>query len=436
MGLAIRHDRVTAAMDRALLQEAQTTSQVSEFLVDLFRVADPEAESGETVLARTLLDQGVDRLARDTRGPPEVRAQTLTVLGAVYDNLGLHDEAMVLVEDALQIRRNLYGPIHPEVAQTLATLAEYAESARKPVVALEYYDRALAAGAALGDQTLLEASVLQGMGRLLRDQGNPDSAEVLIRQALEIRRAMRGEGDLGTVLAELDLAYVLRRTGAGDSAQVLYEQAIDDLRAHGDSGAVHLSVALNNLAYLYRTRDGNAAAEVLYREALLLEERVGTVPGRLLVMNNLAAVLDEEGRADEADRVLADAIELAEVHWPSGHWRVGSAYGARGAFHLLAGDPADAEPFLRRALDIAMEILGEDNSRTAHAHRQYGVCLGRLERYREAEPHLLTAFQWFEAEGGPEQRQTRAAASSLVELYGAWGRPDQARRFGAVAGGG
>ena len=234
----------------------------------------------------------------------------------------------------------------------------------------------------------------------------------------------------------LDLAFVLRGTGAVDSARVLYEQAIQDLRTHGDSGARHLPVAMNNLAYLHRTRDEDDAAEALYRDALVLEEMFGTVPSRLLVMNNLAAVLDDQGRGEEADRVLADAIELAERHWPAGHWRVGSAYGARGAFHLLSENPAAAEPFLLRALDIAVQTLGEDHWRAAHAHRQYGVCLGRLARYPEAEAHLLVAFRWFAAQGGAERSRASATAYNLVDLYEAWGLPDRARHFEAIVAGG
>ncbi len=427
--VSVRHTLTTAALGRALSREVETTQQVSEFLVDLFRTSDPMEGFGDTVRVRTLLDQGLENLAQDKGGTPEVRARTLLVMGRVYGNLGLYDEAVVLQEEALKIRRGLYGDIHPEVAEALEALANSYDRARKPVIALGYFEEALATRRAVGGAPLSEAASLQGMGRLLRDRGNPDSAEILIREALRIRIATSGDEDFQTVLTVLDLAFVLRGKGEADSARALYERAIRGLEAHGDSGAVILPAALNNLAYLLRTRGENAEAEALYRRAVALERQWGTVPNLLLLMNNLAAVLDEEGEQAEADQVLAEAIQVSERHWPDGHWRVGSAYGARGGFRLLQEDPAGAEPFLRKALEIAQQELTEDNPRTAFAHMQYGVCLRDLKRFEEAESQLLTAFDWLSEHNGVASPYTQPTIAHLVTLYEAWGKPDAAQRF-------
>ncbi|MCG6988096.1 MAG: serine/threonine-protein kinase [Gemmatimonadetes bacterium] len=429
LAVSIRHTLTTAALGRALSREVETTRQVSGFLVDLFRPADPMEGFGDTVRVRTLLDQGMQHLARDKGGTPEVRARTLMVMAQVYDNLGLYDEAVLLQEEALRIRRALYGDAHPEVAETLEALASSYDRARQPHVALGYFEEALATRRAIGGAPLSEASALQGMGRLLRDQGNPDSAEVLIREALRIRRATAGEEEFQTVLTLLDLAYVLRGKGEVDSAQVLYERAIRGLEAHGDSGAAVLPAALNNLAYLHRTQGENAEAEVLYRQAVALERQWGTVPNLLVLMNNLAAVLDAEDKYTETDEVLGDAVRVSEEHWPDGHWRVGSAYGARGAFRMGHGDLAGAEPLLRRALEISVEELTADNARTAYARMQYGMCLRDLGRFEDAEAQLLAAFDWLAEHNGVQSPYTQPTVSHLVALYEAWGKPDAARRF-------
>ncbi len=429
LAVSIRHTLTTAALDRALSREVATTREVSRFLVDLFRVSDPSAGFGDTVRVRTLLDQGVEQLSKDTGGTPEIRARTLMVMGQVYDNLGLYDEAVLLQQEALRVRRALYGDVHPEVAETLEALANSYDWARQPFVALGYFTEALAIRKTLGDAPLSEASSLQGMGRLLRDQGNPDSAEVLTREALRIRTSVAGEGDFQTILALSDLAFVLRGKGEADSAQSLYERVIPGLEAHGDSGAVNLPAALNNLAYIHRTRGENAEAEGLYRRAAALERRWGTVPNLLVLMNNLAAVLDEEGKGSEADSVLAASIRVSEEYWPDGHWRVGSAYGARGAFRMLQGDPAGAEPFLRRALEISVEELTEDNPRTAAARMSYGVCLRDLHRFEDAEAQLLAAFDWLVQHRGVRDPYTQPTVGHLVALYEAWGKPAEAQRF-------
>ena len=52
--------------------------------------------------------------------------------------------------------------------------------------------------------------------------------------------------------------------------------------------------------------------------------------------------------------------------------------------------------------------------------------LVRLRRYPEAERELLRAQAELHAAVGDEHNDTKAAVRRLVELYEAWGKPDQA----------
>ena len=55
--LAIQAGRIAWERDRAT-QEAETAQQVSDFLVGLFRVADPSEARGNSITAREILDKG------------------------------------------------------------------------------------------------------------------------------------------------------------------------------------------------------------------------------------------------------------------------------------------------------------------------------------------------------------------------------------------
>ena len=78
--------------DRAQL-EATTATQVSDFLQDLFAVADPSESGGEAVSARALLDQGAARIERELADQPVVQARMMQVMGEVYQRLGAFDAA-------------------------------------------------------------------------------------------------------------------------------------------------------------------------------------------------------------------------------------------------------------------------------------------------------------------------------------------------------
>ena len=426
--LSVRFMVTTAAQGRALRQEAETTEEVSQFLVGLFRSADPIEGFGDTVRARAILDEGAARLEAASDVRPDIRARMMSELGEVYRNLGLYDDAARLHGQALTLRRELYGDMHHQVAESLELLASALEATREFERALPLYEGALVIRRSL-PEPVATAATLQGLARTLRDLGLADSAEGPASEALAIRRYELGDDHFQTLEAWLDLAYVMRGQGRNDSAQVLYEAVIPKLEAHGDSGARALPAALNNLAYIHMTRGEYAAAEQLYRKAIPIEREWGSVPNLLLLHNNLAGVLDRQDKIAETDSVLRLHIDIAEEYWPEGHWRVGSAYGGLGTFHLLQGDTSGAEPYLRSALEMYLRTVGEDHSRTTYAKVQLGTCLMGLGRFAAAESYLLEASRWLRTNRGMDNSFTREMLSQLISLYRRWGRPEQAEQY-------
>jgi hypothetical protein len=61
-----------------------------------------------------------------------------------------------------------------------------------------------------------------------------------------------------------------------------------------------------------------------------------------------------------------------------------------------------------------------------------GGCLTKLKRYREAEAQLLAAYAGLKPARGEQNDLTRRAVGRLIELYEAWGRPDQAAPYRAL----
>jgi thioredoxin-like negative regulator of GroEL len=55
-----------------------------------------------------------------------------------------------------------------------------------------------------------------------------------------------------------------------------------------------------------------------------------------------------------------------------------------------------------------------------------GACLTKLRRYKEAEEQLLTAYTGLKTARGEQHDLTRKTVTRLIELYEAWGKPDQA----------
>ncbi|HET6372683.1 MAG TPA: serine/threonine-protein kinase, partial [Candidatus Polarisedimenticolia bacterium] len=94
-------------------QEAQAKGQVADFLKDLFKVSNPSEARGNSITARELLDKAAGTIDVQLVDQPEVRAELDSIMGRVYESLGLYVPAESLTSKALQIRKQVLGSENP-----------------------------------------------------------------------------------------------------------------------------------------------------------------------------------------------------------------------------------------------------------------------------------------------------------------------------------
>jgi tetratricopeptide (TPR) repeat protein len=106
--------RIAAERDRAALQRERAererirAEEVSSFLVNLFKLSDPEENRGNQVTARELLDSGAKRLQTGLQDQPATKAALLSTVGAVYDSLGQYQDALPILNESLQLQPQLH----------------------------------------------------------------------------------------------------------------------------------------------------------------------------------------------------------------------------------------------------------------------------------------------------------------------------------------
>ena len=101
--IAAERDRV--AEQRALAERERTRAEeVSGFLVNLFKLSDPQENRGNQVTARELLDSGAKRLQAGLADQPATKAALLATVGAVYDSLGQYKEALPILTESLTLQ--------------------------------------------------------------------------------------------------------------------------------------------------------------------------------------------------------------------------------------------------------------------------------------------------------------------------------------------
>jgi len=475
VAMAVQAGRIASERDRANL-EARAKGQVSDFMKDLFTVSDPAEARGGSITARELLDRGAEKIGVMLVEQPDVGAELAAVIGEVYRNLGLYEEAEPLLDQYLATSRELFGDAHPNALDAMEELgalyyaqgryddaepflAEVNEVRRRDLgqdhpdtlnamanlaallAAQGRHDEAEALGLetlegrkrVLGEGHEDTVTSMNNLGTLYAEQGRYKEAEPLFFDALESRKRSLGEDHPSTLRAMSNLAIVYKLLDRYDEALTLLLEAIEiRKRVSGDDHPDTLA-AVSNLANAYADQQRYDEAEPLFIEALEGQKRkLGHEhPVTLISVNNLALMYQKQGRYDDAEPLYRQALEGYRRLLGDGHPRTTIVMGNLGSFYLEAGHADKAAPLLEEAAEHETRIQGRRNWSTAVTIRRYGASMTALGRYDEAEANLLEAHEILTETLGADNTRTQDAVSNLVDLYEAWGKRDRAAAWRA-----
>ena len=153
-GATIALWQATVARKQARVAQLQETRAraIQEFLMDLFRTNTDNQENpvaARELTAPQLLDLGASRVQSRLKDEPEVQDAVLDTLSDMYTAIG--SDARAAQMDALQVelRRRMYGPADPRVADALVSQAhalmgtvQYARAPALLTEALQIVERA------------------------------------------------------------------------------------------------------------------------------------------------------------------------------------------------------------------------------------------------------------------------------------------------------
>ena len=324
-----------------------------------------------------------DRLANN----PYRQAGVLMTLANITKQVGRHRESEELLQGALEQAGELWGEqsdIHLDLLENLAYAKEYSG---KYVEAIELLERALAVARARGSEGRLPA-LLSDLANVLRTEGRLSEAEERLNEALEIaeRRQSGTSFESARALSILGLVHSKRGDFAAGESCVLEALAmVEELGLERTPGAANF---LERVGQHYQMAgDEEAALEYLSRAlavnlALFGEtgDTVAIVRGRLAELHRAA------GRTAEAERLLQAALAGLEEGGANPDDLASALLQYGRLLRLDLGRPAEAEPLLRRALDLRR--TGATERTLASTGLELTACLIQLRRPDEASAQL------------------------------------------------
>jgi eukaryotic-like serine/threonine-protein kinase len=380
--IAAERDRVAQQRERAE-NERTRAEEISGFLINLFKLSDPEENRGNQVTARELLDSGATRLRAGLQDQPATRAALLSTVGTVYDSLGQYRDALPLLNEALQLQEQAHD--NAQVETLLELGRAYIGAGDLPAAEAPLQQALHRAQSDAGPRSVATGHALWTLGMLRFQQGQISQAKELYIRSLAILESSKApETDVSPVLSDLAAAYI------GDQqwplAKQAYEQALEiDRRVLGDD---HPKIAfrLQNLAIVAQNSGELNEAESLYRDALRREERSygDRHPETAVTKGNYGLLLLREGRLAEAEPLLRDAVSIQLILYGPEHYKVGYARVSLAILLHDKGDLAGSESEFRQALAIYDKSLPANHQYRAALLMHFARLLVDRGRYTEA----------------------------------------------------
>lgn len=451
---ALARDRAELSAERAR-QEAETSERVARFLGDLFMTANPERTDGAPLSALELLDKGAEMVDEKFPDDPAIRAELKHKLAGIYVDYQMPDKARPLLEQALETRRRVLGPVHPDTAHVLHTLGVLAYKNGHYEDALERLEevrRALEANP--GDPTRL-GHALNMLGMVHKRLGRFEEAIADYEAAIRIFGTEGGKQDpnLGRALNNLGLVYYEMSRFEEAIARLEKALAIHEATAGPDHPMV--AGTLGNIADARRMNgETDGIVEPLQRAVRIMESAWGRDhPSTGVQLGNLARALTALGDLDEAETLHKEAIDIRSRHMGPDH--VYNAYNLNGLgqIYFKRNDPAGAMPYLEEALAVRERAFGPDHPDVADALDQISVAYSKMQDYpnaRQRSERALEIRREYFSEGQVELldslrgvaefraatddcESARALLSEVPDAAGSEPSPDTAKTLRVVA---
>jgi eukaryotic-like serine/threonine-protein kinase len=449
---AVREQAARQAAER----EAARALATLDFVRSVLSQANPALAGSSDVSVREALRAASDMIAVSYAAQPDTEVELRTLLGNVLLSQGDFDaagaelsHALALAERTLDVndRRRLLAEsqsaqalgLRGELTRAQALLAALIPrmEASLPADAIELLEarKALAQlRTELGDTEGLEAEVL-AIGALVparrdastaqlrvdldtllaflaRTRGDLDAVVELRRQVAEVSRRDFGEDSLITMIAVDNLALALSEAGQREAAAELQRAQIEGFSARIGEQHPNTLRARNNLGSLLL-----ALGELPEAREQLETARAGMagIPAshdlHALLAMNLATVAFFEGRLDEAEALLQEAVErmLAE----RGELHPDSIQAMLSYAVLLHHRQRieDARHWHRRTLDAVERRFGAQHAMSLQAASEFAAFLrdaGELDAALAAFADLLPRI---------EAAQGATAPQALITLY-------------------
>src|SRR5215472_9680496 len=425
---SVQLHRTTRERDRA--------NRITDFMVGMFKVSDPNEARGNQITAREILDKASNEIEAGLAKDVEVQSQLMSVMAKTYVNLGLFSRAHGLAERALENRRRALGANDRKTLESMTQLGWILDREGREIEAEKLIRETLdVQRRVLGTEDPLTLETTDDLAIVLENQGHYADEEKIERELIAVRSRKFGAEDPQTLRSMLNLGDALHGESRLPEAEKQFRQLLEIEHRVLGSGHPWQLAAMHNLANMIQEQGRYSEAEALYRETLETETRVlgPEHPDTGSTMTTLANTIAAEGRSAEAETFYRKALGILQrTVGPEHNYTLASEEGLANVLST-EGHYAEAEKLHREILATRLRVLGPDHTDTLLSQYNIADAVFRQNRYAESDKLLSETLKSQSRVLGAENPDTLASKAFLARILIAEGNAQDAEELARQA---
>ena len=345
--------------------EAKKSQQVARFLQDMLGAVGPSVALGrDTQMLREILDKTSKRVGDDLKNQPLVEAELRETLGNVYGQIGQLTNAIAMHQRALEIRKQIYGAEHRDIAKSLNELGEAFVMLGEHGQAEPLIREALTMRRKFfGNESLEVAETMDNLGIMThywRVKPNLEESESMVRQALAVRRKLLGNENVETADSLEHLGIVLNDHGKPAEAEAAHREALMIRRRLLGNEHPDVARSMHGVAWTLNLERKFAESETMLRETLGIRRKLfgNEHPEAVETLIILGTNLREQKKYTESEIIFRQAIEIQEKVFGRDYPGLASTITGLADSIRVQGRFVEAGELYRRALNVRAESFG------------------------------------------------------------------------------
>jgi len=404
------------------LEEVKKTTQVKNFMLDVFEVTHPDVSQGQALSAVDLLRKARINIDKTAQNQPELKAELLLAIGTAFFQVGDWEEAKNTLTEAYALLSD-----DQEIVIAYAEVLVALKQSEAVNLLLEKHPNMLRTANKKSAQLM---RLLAGVD-ILNDNYQSAKDQLVEAQVIDSKKKNHVSA-VKTSIEQANLALLQSEFKLGiEQAQLAIEKYAPEFPPT-DSGILRLN---NALSVLYTKIGEFEQSQAILEDMLVLQKQhLGDQhPDLVQSMIHLSESYYSQGKLDQAKDISTQAHDLAVKKFGEVHPKLIETLNALATVVFVQGDYKQALILMEEAIGISVDSLGEAHIETSKLQRNYATALGALRRNEEAKGVLLSVLQQQQQTLGESHTDTLYTQISTVRVLSALGEHQQAIRYAEAA---